>query len=93
MAASVAAGSMGWRIGWWTLAAQLIPSFWKAARRTALARASLPEETAWFRRYGWTHVACAPLATWLWLAALVAAAFGSTIEWRGCRYDLKAPAI
>ena len=93
MAASLAAALMGLRIGWWTLAGQLIPSFWKAARRTALARESLPEYGEWFRRYGWTHVACAPLATWLWLVALVSAAFGSTIEWRGCRYDLKTPTI
>jgi len=93
MAASLAAGLMGLRIGWWTLAAQMIPSFWKGAQRTALAQSSLPEHRAWFRRYGWTHVACAPLATWLWLVALVSAAFGSTIEWRGCRYELKTPTI
>jgi len=93
MAASLAAGLAGLRTGWWTLAAQLIPSYWKAVRRTALARESLPEYEKWFHRYGWTHVACAPLATWLWLVALVAAAFSSTIEWRGCRYDLKSPTI
>jgi ceramide glucosyltransferase len=93
MAASLAAALMGLRIGWWTLAAQLTPSFWKAAKRTALARESLPEYREWFRRYGWAHVICAPLATWLWLVALVSAAFGSTIEWRGCRYDLKTPTI
>jgi cellulose synthase/poly-beta-1,6-N-acetylglucosamine synthase-like glycosyltransferase len=93
MAVSLGAGLAGLRTGWWTLTAQLIPSFWKAARRTALARESLPEYKEWFRRYGWTHVASTPLATWLWLVALVSAAFGSTIEWRGCRYELKAPTI
>jgi ceramide glucosyltransferase len=93
MAASLAAGGLGKPAGWWTLAAQLIPSFWKATWRTSRARESLPEYGVWFRRYGWTHVACAPLATWLWLVALVSAAFSSTIEWRGCRYDLKTPAI
>ena len=93
MTASVAAACSSNPAGWWTLAAQLIPSFWKAARRTAQARESLPEHGDWFRRYGWTHVACAPLATWLWLVALVSVAFSSTIEWRGCRYDLKTPAI
>jgi len=93
MSASVAAGCLGIPAGWWALAAQMIPSFWKAARRTALACESLPEYAGWFRRYGWTHVVCAPLATWLWLVALVSAAFSSTIEWRGCRYDLKTPTI
>lgn len=93
MAASLAVGCSSNSAGWWTLAAQLIPSFWKAARRTARARESLPEYAGWFRRYGWAHVACAPLATWLWLMALVSAVFSSTIEWRGCRYDLRTPAI
>jgi hypothetical protein len=93
MLASLAAGCRGIPAGWWTLAAQLVPSFWKAARRTSLARESLPECNGWFRRYGWTHIACAPLATWLWLVALVSAAFSSTIEWRGYRYDLKTPTI
>jgi cellulose synthase/poly-beta-1,6-N-acetylglucosamine synthase-like glycosyltransferase len=91
MAVSLAAGLAGLRTGWWTLAAQLIPSYWKAARRTVLARESLPEYKNWFHRCAWTHVACAPLATWLWLAALVSAGFSSTIEWRGCRYDLRSP--
>jgi cellulose synthase/poly-beta-1,6-N-acetylglucosamine synthase-like glycosyltransferase len=93
MAVSLVAGFLGIPAGWWSLAAQLIPSFWKAARRTSLARESLPEYAGWFRRYGWTHVAGAPLTTWLWLVALVSAAFSSTIEWRGCRYDLKTPTI
>ena len=93
MLASIAAGYRGIPAGWWTLAVQLLPSFWKAARRTSLARESLPEYCDWFRRYSWTHIACAPLATWLWLVALVSAAFSSTIEWRGYRYDLKTPKI
>jgi ceramide glucosyltransferase len=93
MVASLAVGCQGNSTGWWTLGAQLLPSFWKAARRTALARESLPEYSDWFRRYGWTHIACAPLATWLWLVALASAAFSSTIEWRGYRYDLKTATI
>ena len=89
MAASLAAAVRGYPIGWWTLGAQLIPSMWKGARRAALARLCLPAYESWFRRHGWAHAALAPLATWLWLAALVSAAFGSTIKWRGYRYDLK----
>lgn len=91
MAASIAAGLLAHPVGWWTLAAELIPGMWKGARRAALARSALPEYAVWFRRYGWLHVACVPLATWLWLVSLIAAAFGSTIEWRGYRYDLKRP--
>jgi len=89
MAASIAAGCQGHRLGWWTLAAQLGPGMFKGAHRAALARAALPEYAGWFRRYGWSHVVGVPLATWLWLAALLSSAFGSTIEWRGHRYNLQ----
>ncbi|MBV8731043.1 MAG: glycosyltransferase family 2 protein, partial [Acidobacteriia bacterium] len=89
MAASLAAVIQGHALGWWTLAAQLVPGMWKGARRAALARAALPEYAGWFRRYGWLHALCVPITTWLWLEALIAAAFGSTIEWRGYRYDLE----
>jgi hypothetical protein len=61
----------------------------KGAQRARLARLCLPEHDGWFRRYGWVHAAAVPLATWLWLIALVSSAFGSTIEWRGHRYRLK----
>lgn len=89
MAASVMAIGLGRRQGWFTLAAQLIPGMIKGARRSGLAAAALPEYHAWFRRYGWVHWAAVPLATWIWLIALVSSAFGCTIEWRGYRYDLK----
>jgi cellulose synthase/poly-beta-1,6-N-acetylglucosamine synthase-like glycosyltransferase len=90
MAASLVAAFRGHPIGWWTLGGQLIPSMCKGARRAFLARSCLPECANWFRRHGWAHAAFAPLATWLWLASLVSAAFGSTINWRGHRYDLKS---
>jgi ceramide glucosyltransferase len=82
----------GSTIGWWTLAAQLLPGMWKGWRRAALARLCLPDYESWFRRYAWLHAACVPFATWLWLLALVSSAFGSTIKWRGYRYDLRNPA-
>jgi len=88
MVASVIAGGKGHPIGWWTLAAQLISGMAKGAHRAALARASLPEYAPWFRRYGWVHTAAVPLATWVWLMAMLSSAFGSTIEWRGYRYEL-----
>jgi cellulose synthase/poly-beta-1,6-N-acetylglucosamine synthase-like glycosyltransferase len=93
MAASLSLGLRGHPLGWWTLAAQLLPGMWKGVRRAALARLSLPEYGAWFRRYSWVHAAFVPVATWLWLAALAAASFGSTIEWRGYRYDLENSAV
>ncbi|HLI83217.1 MAG TPA: glycosyltransferase [Bryobacteraceae bacterium] len=91
MLASLGLGLRGVALGWWTLAAQLLPGIWKGYRRAALARLSLPEHSWWFRRYGWLHAACVPIATWLWLLVLVCSAFGSTIEWRGYRYDFKNP--
>jgi hypothetical protein len=92
MTASLALGLRGNPVGWWTLAAQILPGIWKGARRAALARLCLPEYATWFRRYGWVHAVCVPVATWLWLFSLAAAALGSTIEWRGYRYDLEKPA-
>ncbi|MBV9503433.1 MAG: glycosyltransferase family 2 protein [Acidobacteriia bacterium] len=89
MAACLAAGLHGHHVAWWTLAALLLPGMGKAAHRLALARACLPEYARWFRRYGWVHVALVPLATWLWLISLLSSSFGSTIKWRGYRYDLK----
>jgi ceramide glucosyltransferase len=89
MAVSAMAICFGHRIGWFTLAAQLIPGMIKGARRAALAAAGLPEYDTWFRRFGWVHWALVPIATWIWLIALVSSAFGCTIEWRGHRYDLK----
>ena len=89
MAASTWAICTGRRVGWWALFAQLAPGMLKGAQRARLARLCLPEHDGWFRRYGWVHAAAVPLATWLWLIALVSSAFGSTIEWRGHRYRLK----
>ena len=90
MTASVAAWIAGRRFAPWVLAALLLPGMFKGWRRAKLARASLPEYDAWFRRHGWVHTACVPLATWLWLIALVSAAFQDHIEWRGKRYNLRA---
>jgi hypothetical protein len=90
MVASLTAACQGRSLGWWTLAAQLVPGMIKGARRAALAHQSLPEYSPWFRRWGWFHAAAVPLATWLWLTAMLSSAFGSTIEWRGHRYKLKS---
>jgi ceramide glucosyltransferase len=92
MLASLSLALRGVSFGWWILAAQLLPGMWKGYRRAVLARICLPECAHWFRRYAWLHAACVPVATWLWLVALVSSAFGSTIKWRGYRYDLKSPA-
>jgi hypothetical protein len=89
MTVSLIAGCQGHWVGWGTLAAQLIPGMMQGARRAAMARAPLPEFADWFRRYGWVHTALVPLATWVWLTVLLSSAFGSNIEWRGYRYDLK----
>src|SRR5262249_8598538 len=89
MAASVIASIEGNRFAEWALIAQLSPGMLKGLNRATLARAALPGSEAWFRRHAWVHAIWIPLATWAWLAALVASATGHTIEWRGRRYDLK----
>jgi hypothetical protein len=89
MAASIAASLGGSRLAEWALLAQLSPGMLKGLNRATLARAALPEHEAWFRRHAWVHAIWVPLATWLWLAALVSSASTSRIVWRGYRYDLK----
>jgi hypothetical protein len=56
--------------------------------RATLAKAALPQCEAWFKRHQWTHALWVPLATWMWLVALLASAAGRTIDWRGRRYRL-----
>jgi hypothetical protein len=90
MAASIAASVMGNRLAEWALIAQLSPGMLKGLNRATLARAALPEHEAWFKRHAWVHAIWQPLATWLWLVVLVSAGFGSSIRWRGRRYELKA---
>ena len=89
MAAALAAACAGNRTALVALAGQLLPGMVKGLNRARTAAACLPESRGWFRRYGWTHGALVPLGTWLWLAALIASAFGDKIEWRGNRYSLR----
>jgi cellulose synthase/poly-beta-1,6-N-acetylglucosamine synthase-like glycosyltransferase len=89
MAVSVAASIAGHRLAEWALLAQLSPGMLKGLNRAVLAKASMPEQEAWFKRHTWVHAIWVPLGTWLWLIALVSSAFGNTIEWRGRRYEVK----
>ncbi len=89
MAASIVASARGNRLAEWALIAQLSPGMLKGLNRATLAKAALPEYEAWFKRHAWVHAIWVPLATWIWLAALLSSAFGNTIRWRGYRYDLK----
>jgi cellulose synthase/poly-beta-1,6-N-acetylglucosamine synthase-like glycosyltransferase len=89
MAASAAVAISGNGIAAAALAAQLIPGMVKGFNRALTAKSALPEFRQWFRRYAWVHAALVPFATWLWLVALLAAAFGNAIEWRGRRYELR----
>lgn len=89
MAAGVAALALGRPEGALALAAQLVPGMLKGAWRARLARQAMPEQAGWFRRHGWAYGWCAPLVTWLWLAALAASAFGRAISWRGRAYTLR----
>ena len=89
MAAAVAASIGGSRGAEWVLIAQLSPGMLKGTNRAILAKAELPACKAWFDRHAWVHTLWVPLATWIWLIALAASAFGNSIEWRGNRYRLK----
>lgn len=89
MAASIAASIGGNRWAEWALIAQLSPGMLKGMNRATLAKASLPELEAWFKRHHWVHAIWVPLTTWIWLGVLVASAFGDTIEWRGRKYRLE----
>jgi len=60
----------------------------KGLNRATLAKASLPEYEAWFKRHLWVHAIWVPLGTWLWLIVLLSSALGNTIHWRGYRYKL-----
>jgi cellulose synthase/poly-beta-1,6-N-acetylglucosamine synthase-like glycosyltransferase len=89
MAASVIASIRGNRFAEWALIAQLSPGMLKGLNRATLAKAALPEYEAWFKRHSWVHAIWVPLATWVWLIALVSSGLARTIEWRGRRYALK----
>jgi GT2 family glycosyltransferase len=89
MAASIAASVQGDRLAEWALLAQLSPGMLKGLNRAVLAKAALPGHEAWFRRHHWVHATWVPLATWIWLIALLSSAFGNSIRWRGYRYDLR----
>jgi cellulose synthase/poly-beta-1,6-N-acetylglucosamine synthase-like glycosyltransferase len=89
MAASVVASVRGYRLAEWALIAQLSPGMLKGLNRATLAKAALPEYEPWFKRHSWVHAIWVPLATWVWLFALLSSAFGSSILWRGRRYELK----
>jgi cellulose synthase/poly-beta-1,6-N-acetylglucosamine synthase-like glycosyltransferase len=88
MAAGVAALASGNWQGAAALTAQIAPGMLKGRARIRIARRAMPEWRAWFRRHGWAHVVLVPVATWLWLAALLASAAGKTVKWRGNRVTL-----
>jgi len=79
----------GNRLAEWALIAQLSPGMLKGLNRATLAKASLPEYEAWFKRHAWVHAIWVPLGTWVWLVALLSSAFARSIVWRGRRYRVK----
>ena len=92
MAASILASAKGNRLAEWALIAQLSPGMLKGLNRATLAKASLPELEPWFKRHSWVHAIWVPLATWIWLVALVSSAFGNTVKWRGRTYRIQRQA-
>jgi hypothetical protein len=88
MAASLVLTLQGYLPASIALAVQLVPGMWKGWERARLARLSLPQESHWFHRCAWAHAVLVPLATWVWLVALVSSAFLRRIQWRGRVYEL-----
>ena len=93
MVVTITAAVRGYRGAEWILIAQLTPGLLKGTNRAVLAKAELPAYKTWFSRYGWVHTWWVPLATWVWLIALVSSATSNEIEWRGRRYRLRVPAM
>jgi len=89
MAASAAMALSGSMPAVLALVVQMGAGMWKGRNRLQIARAALPSQNSWFRRYGWTHLWWTPLATWMWLISLLGSAWGNSIVWRGRRYRLK----
>src|SRR5262249_53279942 len=71
MAASAIASVRGNRLAEWALIAQLSPGMLKGLNRATLAKAALPEYEDWFGRHQWIHAIWVPVATWIWLIALL----------------------
>jgi ceramide glucosyltransferase len=74
MAAAITASVRGSRGAEWVLVVQLGLGMLKGVNRATLAKAELPAREAWFKRHSWVHALWVPLATWLWLAILLASA-------------------
>ena len=89
MAASIVASVRGYRLAEWALIVQLSPGMLKGLNRATLAKAGLPELDAWFRRHSWVHAIWVPLATWVWLIALLSSTAGNTVRWRGRSYRIE----
>ncbi len=74
------------------LAAQLAIGMWKGHNRNRLAELALEGGSPPVRRFGWVHTWWTPLATWIWLYALLVSAGSRRISWRGKVYDLRPTA-
>ena len=77
MLAAIIASARGNRGAEWALVIQFGLGMLKGANRATLAKAELPDQGAWFERYSWTQTFWVPLATWVWLYALIGSAFVS----------------
>jgi hypothetical protein len=75
MLAAVVASVRGNRGAEWALVVLFGLGMLKGINRATLAKAELPHCKSWFDRYSWTHTFWVPLATWVWLYALIASAF------------------
>ncbi len=75
-------------IGLFPLALIVLPGMAKGGARAYACALAFPERKAWLERHGWAYFWLAPLATWVWLYALLRSGLTRRIRWRGRTYDL-----
>ncbi len=67
----------------------LLPGMAQGATRAYSCSLLFPDREAWLERHGWAYFWLAPLATWVWLYALLRAGLTRRISWRGRVYELR----
>ena len=85
--AQLAAGNL---LGLAVLTIILICGMAKGGMRGYAAALMFPERENQIAAYGWAYFWMTPIATWVWLYALIRSSLTRRIEWRGYVYNLAA---
>lgn len=68
----------------------LLPGMAQGATRAYACTLVFPDREEWLERHAWAYFWMAPIATWVWLYALLRAGLTRRINWRGRVYDLRS---